>query len=553
MITQVVIRNYRLFRDFIFKPNEGLNIIVGDNESGKSTLLEAINLALTGRVNGKYASESLNPFWFNVEAVKEFWKQRDVTPSGSYPEPPSLLIEVYFAKHASELQRHRGTNNSQRQDSPGFSLRVDIDPDFRAEFEEYARADARPHFIPTEYFRVRWQDFAGTPLGRRPKEVSTAYIDSRTVRSRSAVDFHARQMLVDMLDPHDRAKVSVDYRSSRYNLTAQALESVNQTIRESSTSLGELSLQMDQTASSSWEASVDPHLDNLPFAMSGHGKQVMMKTIIALQTNAAKANCIFIEEPENHLSHTSLHQELGIVSQALSQREPTPQIFITTHSSFVLNRLGLDKLHLLNRGSDTVRFHSKAISADTLSYFQRQSGFDTLRLVLAKHLVLVEGPSDEMVFRRAYEDVMGRTTMEDGIDVVTQGIQGRRGLELCAALNRQVAVLRDNDGADEPDFWQNKVSHFLVAGLRQMFVGYPGDGDTLEPQMINANASNIEAFASAIGFDLSDVPLGDHQVALDRYMRSHKTMWSLKLASSCTSVNYPKYILDAIEFVGRSS
>ena len=412
MITQVVIRNYRLFRDFIFKPNEGLNIIVGDNESGKSTLLEAINLALTGRVNGKYASESLNPFWFNVDAVKEFWKQRDGAPSGSYSEPPSLLIEVYFAKHASELQRHRGTNNSQRQDSPGFSLRVDIDPDFRAEFEEYARADARPHFIPTEYFRVRWQDFAGTPLGRRPKEVSTAYIDSRTVRSRSAVDFHARQMLVDMLDPHDRAKVSVDYRSSRYNLTAQALESVNQTIRESSTSLGELSLQMDQTASSSWEASVDPHLDNLPFAMSGHGKQVMMKTIIALQTNAAKANCIFIEEPENHLSHTSLHQELGIVSQAVSQREPTPQIFITTHSSFVLNRLGLDKLHLLNRGSDTVRFHSKAISADTLSYFQRQSGFDTLRLVLAKHLVLVEGPSDEMVFRRAYEDVMGRTTMK---------------------------------------------------------------------------------------------------------------------------------------------
>lgn len=284
MITQVVIRNYRLFRDFIFKPNEGLNIIVGDNESGKSTLLEAINLALTGRVNGKYASESLNPFWFNVDAVKEFWKQRDGAPSGSYSEPPSLLIEVYFAKHASELQRHRGTNNSQRQDSPGFSLRVDIDPDFRAEFEEYARADARPHFIPTEYFRVRWQDFAGTPLGRRPKEVSTAYIDSRTVRSRSAVDFHARQMLVDMLDPHDRAKVSVDYRSSRYNLTAQALESVNQTIRESSTSLGELSLQMDQTASSSWEASVDPHLDNLPFAMSGHGKQVMMKTIIALHS-----------------------------------------------------------------------------------------------------------------------------------------------------------------------------------------------------------------------------------------------------------------------------
>ena len=553
MITQVTIHNYRLFREFTFKPNEGLNIIVGDNESGKSTLLEAINLALTGRVDGKYASESLNPLWFNVNAVEEYWKQRDSASSGSHPEPPSILIEVYFTEHTSELQRHRGTNNSQKQDAPGFAWRVDLDPDFRAEFEDYAQDHARPNFIPTEYFRVLWRDFSGMPLGRRPKEISTAYIDSRTVRSRSAVDFHARQMLVDMLDPHDRAKVSVGYRSSRHNLTVQALESVNQTIRKSGTSLGELSLQMDQTASSSWEASVDPHLDGLPFAMSGHGKQVMMKTLVALQTNAAKANCIFIEEPENHLSHTSLHQELAIVSRALSQRELTPQIFITTHSSFVLNRLGLDRLHLLNRGNDTVKLPSDAISADTLSYFQRQSGFDTLRLVLAKRLVLVEGPSDEMVFRRAYEDVTGHSTMEDGIDVVTQGIQGRRGLELCAALNRQVAVLRDNDGADESDFWRNKVSDFLKPGFRQMFVGYPGDGETLEPQMISANASNIEALASAIGLDLSSIPLHDRKGNLARYMRSHKTVWSLRLASSHTRVNFPKYILDAIAFVGHLS
>lgn len=553
MITQVIIRNYRLFREFTFEPNDGLNIIVGDNESGKSTLLEAINLALTGRVNGRYASESLNPFWFNVEAVKDYWNQHDRAPSGSRPEPPSILIEVYLAKQNRELQRHRGTNNSQKQDVPGFSLRVDIDPDFQAEFDKYARADARPDFIPTEYFRVLWRDFSGTTILRRPKEISTAYIDSRTVRSRSAVDFHARQMLIDMLDPHDRAKISVDYRRAQYNLTAQALESVNQSIVQSEASLGKLSLQMDQTASSSWEASVDPHLDSLPFAMSGHGKQVMMKTIIALQTNAAKASCIFIEEPENHLSHTSLHQELAIVSDALSRREPTPQIFITTHSSFVLNRLGLDRLHLLNRGYDTVNFDSKAISADTLSYFQRQSGFDTLRLVLARRLVLVEGPSDEMVFRRAYEDVTGHTTMEDGVDVVTQGIQGRRGLELCSALNRKVAVLRDNDGVDESDHWQNKVNEFLKPGFRQMFVGHPEDGDTLEPQMVSANSSDVKVLASAIGFDLSGVSFHDRKDVLTHYMTRHKTVWSLRIALSSTQVKYPKYILDAIEFVRRSS
>ena len=57
VITRVQIRGYRRFQDFTFKPEAGTNIIVGGNEAGKSTLLEAMTLALTGRVNGVRAAE----------------------------------------------------------------------------------------------------------------------------------------------------------------------------------------------------------------------------------------------------------------------------------------------------------------------------------------------------------------------------------------------------------------------------------------------------------------------------------------------------------------
>jgi len=36
-----------------------MNIIVGDNASGESTLLEAVALALTGKVRGQRATEEL--------------------------------------------------------------------------------------------------------------------------------------------------------------------------------------------------------------------------------------------------------------------------------------------------------------------------------------------------------------------------------------------------------------------------------------------------------------------------------------------------------------
>jgi len=51
-IQKVIIQNFKTLRNFEINLNKELNIIVGDNEAGKSTLLDAINLVLTGQLNG---------------------------------------------------------------------------------------------------------------------------------------------------------------------------------------------------------------------------------------------------------------------------------------------------------------------------------------------------------------------------------------------------------------------------------------------------------------------------------------------------------------------
>lgn len=53
-IRKVKIHNFKCYKDFEITLEEGLNIIVGDNEAGKSTILEAINLALSGIIRQKY-------------------------------------------------------------------------------------------------------------------------------------------------------------------------------------------------------------------------------------------------------------------------------------------------------------------------------------------------------------------------------------------------------------------------------------------------------------------------------------------------------------------
>ena len=93
MLNKIVIKNYKVFRDFVLDFSGGMNIVVGDNDAGKSTLLEAINLALTGRLNGSSIMAELSPFLFNQETTRQYIMSLQ---AGDQPPPPEILVEVYF-------------------------------------------------------------------------------------------------------------------------------------------------------------------------------------------------------------------------------------------------------------------------------------------------------------------------------------------------------------------------------------------------------------------------------------------------------------------------
>ena len=52
-----------------------------------------------------------------------------------------------------------------------------------------------------------------------------------------------------------------------------------------------------------------------------------------------------LEEPENHLTYSKLNRLLNDIVQANKDK----QIFVTTHSSFVANKLGINNLFLLEK------------------------------------------------------------------------------------------------------------------------------------------------------------------------------------------------------------
>lgn len=253
MITKIRIRGYRIYKDFTLEPDPKLNLIVGANQAGKSTLMEAIALALTGRINGRGAQEELNPYWFNTNLVTDFINK---FRGGERPPLPEIHIEV-FLKDCAELQRLCGAHNSDLPTNacPGISMRVLPNPDYASELNEWKKEPSP--LLPVEHYFTDWRSFSDDKIIVRPKQLVTAIIDSHTVRSSSGVDYHLRQILSDHLEPTERAAISLAYRNVKASMSGTALKAVNDRIGKLHASIYDQSvtLAMDQSARTSWRLS----------------------------------------------------------------------------------------------------------------------------------------------------------------------------------------------------------------------------------------------------------------------------------------------------------
>ncbi len=531
MIERIIIQGYRRFVRLDFEPNSGMNIIVGENESGKSTLLEAIALALTGRINGRWASEELNPFWFHRPTVLEYFTTYGTEKASG---PPELLIELYLSGAANAVQHLRGVHNSQGTDCPGVSLRAAPLEEYRDEFKAYMNGGP-PAVLPVEFYEVDWRSFSDERLHRRPRELATSYIDSRTIRSTAGVDHHTREMLSEHLEPRERAQISLAHRTTRQEITDDTLAPINARIAGQSKGLhhNPIGLQMDQSARTSWETGIVPQVQEIPFAMAGQGQQATIKLSLAMSRTAGASTFVLIEEPENHLSHTNL---MRLIARIESLAVENQQLFIGTHSSFVLNRLGVDRLVLLHAGTAA---KLSALDKTTVDYFRKLAGYDTLRLALAGKVALVEGPSDAIIFERAFLDTTGKLPIDCGVDVISMGgLTFKRALELCTALDRDAVALQDNDGRTEDEV-QKPLEDVLAVGKRELFVSDPESGTTLESQLRHANSDGLLREVLELGATTD----------LERWMRNNKTEAALRIFDSERTIVMPYYIQRAIEFL----
>lgn len=535
VIEKIVIQNYKSFKGvFELVLGENLNIIVGDNEAGKSSILEAIHLGLTAQLNGRNISSELSPYLFNSEIVQEYLELIKASKVAPLPE---IRIEIYLQSSA-ELGSFSGTNNTSKTNAPGFYLEIKFDEDFASEYQEYIK---NPHAeiktVPIEYYEAKWFSFANEAITSRSIPVNACLIDTTTTKLANGADIYISKIVRELLNDKERANLAVNHRRLKETFAAtESVLAINKKLQEKKGEVSEkaLTLCVDVSAKTNWESTLTAHLDEIPFHFIGKGEQNTVKMKLALEHNEnKKCNVILIEEPENHLSHSNMNKLINKISEKCTGK----QLVIATHSSYVLNKLGLENLILLSSNKHSKKTATlKSLSADTQKYFKKLPGYDTLRILLSKKAILVEGPSDELIVQKAYFQKHSKSPSEDCVDVITvRGLSFKRFLEIATALDKEIYVIRDNDGKHSADLLLNYKS---VLGKSKIFIDSDETCSTLEPQLVKCNT--LELLNEILGKTFISKP------ELVEFMIKHKTECALKILESNKAIVVPQYIQDAI-------
>lgn len=487
-----------------------------------------------------------------LERIVQYLFNRDVVElyinslnNGTALPPPSISIEVFF--DGSINPEYEGNDNSERLSCEGLRFQIAFDEKYTDEYNALVSKKNMMSF-PIEYYEVTWTTFARQAVTIRGIPVKSAMIDSSNYRYQNGSDVYISRIVKDLLSPEEVTAVSQAHRRMKDTFIGDdSIKAINERIsKESSIVDGTVSLTVDLGTKNAWENSLVTQLNEVPFGYIGKGAQCVMKTELALTHRSAQnAQIVLLEEPESHLSFSKLNQLI----KAIAEKYGDKQIIISTHSSFVANKFGLENLLLLE--NQKIARITELLSAE---FFKKVSGYDTLRLILCKKAILVEGDSDELVVQKAYQSQNnGRLPIEDQIDVISVGTSFLRFLELADALKLSVAVVTDNDGdvagleKKYADYIkENKkdkitICYDQVEDTGTLKIGEkPYNYNTLEPKILKANGNNITLFNSILGTDYSTIE------DLQKYMKHHKTETALAIFNTNEEVVFPAYIMEAI-------
>ncbi|POB81347.1 ATP-dependent nuclease [Vibrio vulnificus] len=351
VIRAIQIQNFRSIKELNWSPKPGLNCLIGSGDSGKSTILDAIDLALGARRSFNFTDADFHKL--NTQEPIMI----TVTIGGLDDELMNVDKYGFFLRgfNHTSLEIH---DEPQPDDEAVLTIKLIVDRDLEPDwylYSERAESDGLERRLPWKHKELL-----------SPARLGTTTYQHLAWGNRSILN----KLSEDTLDVS--ATLAELGRQTRQHFADQQVDGVRDVLQKVQgianglgVPVGELKALLDVNGVSLSNGAISLHNDdNTPLRQLGTGSSRLL--ISGLQKSASKSKIILVDEAEYGLEPyriTRLLNELGS-----KDTQPTQQVFITTHSPYVLRELQAQQLHVLRKtslaaqvfgnGQDSHKIHS---------------------------------------------------------------------------------------------------------------------------------------------------------------------------------------------------
>jgi putative ATP-dependent endonuclease of OLD family len=457
-LSELRVKGFRRLRDAEFTFHDGLNVIVGENNSGKTAIVDAIRTVLNYRrfdiddlyvENGKPASStSIEAIFDGADVDDQAAFIHALIPGKDRSKDYRIRIAVDATLKNDELDR---------KPSLGFGSTSGSYYDVLTRQRlDYLQALRDPY--GSEGLRAGRQSKLYHLMRRTTSEAERAHLED--------IAFEANERMQGT-DPIARATKIVNTNLDLMSGLAYAMTA---------------NLNFVEPDFNRLAAQLEGSSDGLNVGMMGlgSGNMVYISAVLGDMTNAndvenKRYRALIIEEPEAHLHPQRQILLLRFLEEQVEKRDRALQIFVTTHSPILASQAAMKSLLPLIdtkvkvNGANVLRTISKPVDTgkSTREATRIKQYLDATRseLFFAKHLILVEGDSERLLLPQLARTWEGKDLERRGVTIVSAaGLNFLVFLPFIKSdvLNIKVAILTDSDKPRADDGKELSESDYVL-------------------------------------------------------------------------------------------
>lgn len=603
----LTINNFRQFSDFHVEFNQGLNLLVGENNSGKSSVIDAIRLALD-TTSAEWVKFKENDFLAGESELSIKLKFEDLSASES-----AVFLE-YLTHEEDETtgERHSVLYVTMQASlkpnllNKGQFIKTEVRSGIQADGPSLER-EVR-NYLATTYLKPLRDAEAELSAGRSSR-LSQILGSSESLAGNDDVVKRLIELLVSANN------------SVKADLAIQEVQGLIRTLLDSLTFKSDLfspslnvigSKAFDDMTDSEKSVALKAILEKLTLELSATGEKpglgyesllFMAAELMLLKQEKNLFGLLLIEEPEAHL-HPQLQMKF---IKYLNQEQKDLQCILSTHSPNLASKAPLESMILLQDGT-AFPLRPGYTELDSTDYVFLEKFLDSTKanMFFARGVLLVEGIAEAVLLPKI-ADLLNRSLEDYSVSIVNvNGLSRKRYKKIYKpfisediqrhALPIKVACVTDLDlWPDKAEYRDNNPIGFKARNLPDLskkkkgnlqywLSTYDEQGlQTKKNQKTDFDGGNVKTFisddwtfeyclakyglakeiytainGSDVGYDELSEDAEEKAIQIYQLVESEKSDLSYVLSESLSTyegkpeelvAKLPPYIIKAIEFV----